>query len=106
GTGRKREFVGRKSAVAGAARVEAADHLAIHQHVEGLAAIDGALRGLEGERIGAGTEGDRLAEGGASPLHEGDLDAFRGRGVAGGEVAACGRPRPPHSSYYREGGRQ
>src|SRR6516162_1025243 len=61
-TRRKRERVGRKSAVAGAARVEAADHLAIHQHVEGLAAIDGALRGLEGERIGAGTEGDRLAD--------------------------------------------
>src|SRR5262249_5083051 len=89
---RDREAVRGVEPVARVRGREGAHRGAVDLHPEGLVANGGAegpLGGQEAEAVGAGREGDRLADG-ALLLQEGDLEALGAGGVAAGEAAAVG----------------
>ena len=80
------------------------DGRTVNLHLDGLAAGLEVLplRGFEAQRIAAGREGDCLADAGravAQTLHEGDLAALWGIGIARGKTAAvAGQSRVTHES--------
>src|SRR5262249_52975810 len=80
--GRHREAGRRIGRVAGGPRRVGAHYVAVNLCLERLAGVVAvaALGGQEGEAVGAGREGGRLADAGEA-LEEGDLGTLRGVGV-------------------------